>query len=80
MAEIQPCSNMLAIYILINFDNSNPIIYDEILLLANNFNETVCEPPLPQREVKYKVKKAFKKDRSKCMFIRLNGDEEGDDV
>lgn len=56
------------------------LTFDEILLLGNNFNETVCNPPLPQREVKYKVKKAFKKDRGKCMFIRLNNDEEEEDV
>lgn len=56
------------------------LTYDEIVILSNNFNETVCDPPLPQREIKYKVKKAFKKDRGKCMFIRLANNEEQDDT
>lgn len=48
--------------------------YDEILLLANNFNENVFDEPLPKRDVKYKVKKAFEKNRNECLFIRLGGD------
>lgn len=53
--------------------------YNEIMLLADNFNETVCNPPLPKRTIKYKVNKAFKKDRGKCMFIKLGGEEEDND-
>ena len=44
---------------------------EEILLLAEHFNETVCDPPMPKRTIKYKVNKAFKKDRGKCMFVKL---------
>lgn len=46
--------------------------YDEILLLANHFNETVFEKQLSQKSVEYKVKKAFTKDRGMCIFIKLN--------
>lgn len=53
--------------------------YDEILLLAEHFNDTTCDPPLPKRTIKYKVNKAFKKDRGKCMFIKLGRDEEDDE-
>lgn len=53
--------------------------YDEIMILAEHFNDTTCDPPLPKRVIKYKVNKVFKKDRGKCMFIRLNSDEEEDD-
>lgn len=44
---------------------------DEILILANHFNESVCEKPLPEKTIKYKVNKAFKKDRGMCIFIIL---------
>lgn len=46
--------------------------YDEILLLANHFNETVFEKQLSQKSVEYKVKKAFTKDRGMCIFVKLN--------
>ena len=44
---------------------------DEITLLANDFNNNICNPPLPQRDVRYKVNKAFKKDRAKCIYLWL---------
>lgn len=50
--------------------------FDEIMLLTEYFNDTVCEPPLPKRTIKYKVNKVFKKDRGRCMFLKLNGDNE----
>lgn len=46
--------------------------YEEILLLANHFNETVFDKPLSERSVAYKVKKAFDKDRSSCIFVRIH--------
>lgn len=46
--------------------------YDEIIVLANHFNETIFEKPLPERTVRYKVKKVFEKDRNKCIYIWLN--------
>ena len=46
--------------------------YDEILCLANHFNETVLEKPFPEKVVRYKVKKVFEKDRGKMIFINLD--------
>ena len=46
--------------------------YDEILLLAEHFNDTVFEKPLSEKTVKYKVGKAFTKDRGRCLFIKLS--------
>lgn len=48
--------------------------YDEILLLANNFNETFDEP-LPDKVVEYKVNKAFEKDRGECLYVWLGEKE-----
>lgn len=45
--------------------------YDEILLLAEHFNEDTFEKPLSNKVVKYKVNKVFEKDRGQCIFIRL---------
>lgn len=45
--------------------------FDEVLCLANNFNETVIEEPFPERVVKYKVRKVFEKDRTKMVFVNL---------
>ena len=45
--------------------------YDEILCLANYFNENVLEEPLPKKTVEYKTKKVFDKDRGKVIFINL---------
>ncbi len=52
------------------------LTFEEITLLANDFNENVCEPPLPKRTIKYKVNKVFKKDRGKCMFMWLGEEED----
>lgn len=49
---------------------------EEITLLANDFNENICDPSLPKRTVTYKVNKAFKKDRAKCFYIYVGEDEE----
>jgi len=46
--------------------------YDEILCLANYFNETILEKPFPERVVRYKCKKVFEKDRGKVIFVRLD--------
>lgn len=45
--------------------------FDEILCLANHFNETILEEPFPERIVKYKVRKVFEKDREKMVFVNL---------
>jgi len=52
---------------------------EEIMLLANDFNNNICNPPLPSRDVKYKVNKAFKKERAKCIYLWL-GEKEDEDV
>lgn len=49
--------------------------YDEVLCLANHFNENVLEKPFSERVVKYKVNKVFDKDRGKIMFINLGDDK-----
>ena len=48
--------------------------YDEILTLANKFNDEVLEEAFPKRTVEYKVKKAFEKDRGNCLFFWIGGD------
>lgn len=48
--------------------------YDEILVLALHFNEEVLEEPFDERDVKYKVKKAFEKPRGKRILVHI-GDE-----
>ena len=45
--------------------------YDEILCLANYFNENVLEKPFPEKTVKYKVNKCFEKERNRYIFIKL---------
>lgn len=46
--------------------------YDEVLCLANYFNETILEEPFPEKTVIYKVKKVFQKDRATMIFINLD--------
>lgn len=48
---------------------------DEILLLAKHFNEEVLEEPFSERDVKYKVKKAFEKSRGDFLIVRLPDEE-----
>ena len=45
--------------------------YDEVLVLANYFNEEILEEPFSKKDVEYKVKKAFEKDRSECIVLWL---------
>lgn len=45
--------------------------YDEVLCLANYFNENVLEEPFPEKTVKYKVDKEFKKPRDKYIHIKI---------
>ena len=48
---------------------------DEIRILAEYFNESVLEKPLPERVIDYKIRKVFQKDRGSCLFIKLNEEE-----
>lgn len=43
---------------------------DEIEVLAKHFNNTFDEP-LSERDVNYKIKKCFEKDRKNCILIRF---------
>ena len=45
--------------------------YEEILVLANYFNEEVLEEPFSKKDVEYKVRKAFEKDRAECIVLWL---------
>ncbi len=47
--------------------------YDEILVLANYFNEEILAEPFSEKTVEYKVKKAFEKERG-CKIIIKVGD------
>lgn len=50
--------------------------YDEILVLAKYFNSEILEEPFDERDVKYKVKKAFEKKRGKCVFVKIGDDND----
>ena len=63
--------NQLFLYIS-NVYYKTRLDYDEVLVLAKYFNETILEEPLPNKVVEYKVKKIFQKDRMKCLFVYLN--------
>lgn len=49
--------------------------YDEILLLANHFNEEILEEPFSEKTIRQKVDYAFKKDRGERIVLRLGGME-----
>ena len=48
---------------------------DEILVLAEHFNNNILEEPFPKKDVKYKVKKAFEKPRNDIIIIILPDEE-----
>lgn len=48
--------------------------YDEVLTLAKHFNEEILEEPFSDRDVEYKVKRAFEKDRGKVIFVKIDND------
>lgn len=50
--------------------------YDEILVLANHFNEDVLEEPFSEKIIKQKVSYAFKKPRGEKIIIRFGGEED----
>lgn len=63
------------------FDYLNQLYYktrldqEEIRLLAYHFNQTICDPPLSEGVVDYKVDKLFKKKRNKYILINISDDE-----
>ena len=44
---------------------------DEILVLAKHFNDEVLAEPFSEKDVRYKVKKAFEKERPTCILINI---------
>ena len=49
---------------------------DEVMVLAKYFNEEVLEEPFDERDVEYKVRKAFEKNRPKYILVNVGGDDE----
>lgn len=49
--------------------------FNEIYMLARDFNNNFFEEPLPDKDVAYKVKKAFEKSRGEFLIIRIPEDE-----
>ena len=45
--------------------------YDEVLTLANKFNDEILEEAFPSKVVEYKVKKAFDNPIDLCLFVWL---------
>ena len=52
---------------------------EEIRLLAYHFNQTICDPPLSNGTVDYKVDKLFRKKRNKYILVNI-GDENGEET
>lgn len=50
--------------------------FDEVVVLANYFNENILEEPFDERDVLYKVRKAFEKPRGTRIIIRLGEDND----
>lgn len=48
---------------------------DEITLLAHNFNRNICNPPLKDSVIEYKVNKLFNKPRLKYILIYMGEDD-----
>lgn len=69
--EVGDRDNQLFSYIN-NIYYKTSLDYDEIMCLANYFNENVLEKPFSERTVKYKIDKVFDKERSKFIFIKLS--------
>ena len=61
-------------YINFLYNNTNLNIL-EIETLALGYNEKCFDPPLKEREVEYKVKKCFEKQRPKIIIIRMKEEE-----
>lgn len=45
--------------------------FEEVLVLANYFNDEILEEPFSKKDVEYKVRKAFEKDRAECIVLWL---------
>ena len=71
--EVGDRDNQLFSYINNVYYKTN-LDYDEVLCLANYFNENILEKPFPERVVKYKVTKIFEKERNKYIFIKINNE------
>lgn len=49
---------------------------EEIRLLAYHFNKTICDPPLADGVVNYKINKLFSRKRNKYILINIGDDDE----
>lgn len=53
---------------------------EEVETLALYFNENILEEPFEEKEVLYKVKKCFEKDRPERMLIFISADNKKDEI
>lgn len=63
--------NQMFVYIN-NLYFHNRLSEEEIKVLAEHFNETVFDKPLPQSVIDYKIRKVFTKDRGECIYVKLS--------
>ena len=69
--EVGDRDNQLFSYINNLYFNTK-LDYDEILCLANNFNENILEEPFSEEIVLYKVNKVFDKERSEFIIFKIS--------
>lgn len=60
--------------------NRTRLDINDIRLLAYNFNRTICNPPLTDNVVDYKINRLFKKPRNKFILIYLNEEKEEEEI
>ena len=69
--EVGDRDNQLFSYINNLYFNTK-LDYDEILCLANNFNENILKEPFSEKTVLYKVNKVFDKERSEFIIFKIS--------
>jgi hypothetical protein len=73
--EVYKGNRDIALFEYLNFlYYKTPLDEDEILVLAKEFNNNFDEP-LSEKDVKYKIKKAFQKPRGEFLIIRIPEEE-----
>lgn len=63
--------------------NNTKLNHNEILALALAYNRDCFDPPLEESDIKYKVRRMFKSERSKIFVIRIseeNGKEDNNEL
>lgn len=61
---------------IVNLYYTTRLDYEEILLLAYHFNQTVCSPPFSNSTVDYKVRKIFERKRNKYISLIISDEED----